>query len=85
MNHQPAFCEREVEACHECLATLATVLVEFPSLTAARAYRSAYGTGGWIWEPSDGGACVLFPVGYTPSQITNHPITAGRSGALHGV
>lgn len=57
---------------------------EFTSAEAARAFRYVHGTGGWIFEPDNGAACILFPPWMPPSMIFNHPLTKGRSGNLIG-
>lgn len=54
----------------------------FPDATAARDYRHAHGTGGWIFKDDATGECILFPPDVTPSAIFTHPMTRGRSGAL---
>ena len=38
----------------------------FPSAQAARDYRHANGTGGWIFSPDDGGEAILFPPDMPP-------------------
>ena len=59
-----------------------TVYRTFPTVQAARDYRHANGTGGWIFEPSDGGESVLFPPAMYPSAIFRHPLTRGLTGRL---
>lgn len=63
----------------------------FPTEQAARDYRHAFGTGGWIFVPDQregvhytAAECVLFPPELTPSCIFKHPFTAGRDGRLIG-
>lgn len=66
----------------------------FRSADDARAYRRDKGTGGWIFEPTDGipsivgnndaGAVILFPPSIMPGDIFTHPLTRGRSGRLIG-
>jgi hypothetical protein len=61
----------------------------FPTLQAARDYRHANGTGGWIFAPGADDPvsitryeCILFPPEFTPSNIFCHPFTSGRTGEL---
>jgi hypothetical protein len=56
----------------------------FPSTQAARDYRHANGTGGWIFSPDDGGETILFPPDMPPIAIFHHPMTRGKSGTLIG-
>ena len=56
----------------------------FPSAQAARDFRHAHGTGGWIFSPDDGGEAILFPPHMPPVAIFRHPMTKGKSGALIG-
>ena len=59
-------------------------ILEFPSASAARAYRHENGTGGWIFWDDATGAAILFPPDMTPSAICNHPMTRGKTGRLIG-
>lgn len=56
----------------------------FDTAKAAREYRREHGTGGWIFEPDNGGACILFPPHIPPFGIFNHGATRGQSGRLIG-
>ena len=56
----------------------------FTTSQDARTYRHHHGTGGWIFEPDNGGKSVLFPPYITPIGIFNHQITKGVSGRLIG-
>jgi hypothetical protein len=56
----------------------------FHNATAARDYRRANGTGGWILENEVTGSATLFPLCMTPSAIFRHPMARGVSGHLIG-
>lgn len=56
----------------------------FPTGKAARDYRHANGTGGWIFVSDADGRATLFPPNMSPSGIFNHPMTRGQSGRLIG-
>jgi hypothetical protein len=58
-------------------------LLEFGTVTAAKAYRYNNGTGGWIFWPETG-YCVLFPPDMCHSDIMKHPIVQHRDGELVG-
>ena len=60
------------------------VFREFDTVQEARDYRHANGTGGWIFEPEDGGNSILFPPEMPPIDIFNHLVTKGRCGRLIG-
>ena len=62
----------------------------FDTVQQAQDYRHINGTGGWIFAADNAPAnrhytvpaIILFPPEMTPSQIVNHPFTAGMSGKL---
>lgn len=58
----------------------------FDTWQEAAQYRMQHGTGGFIFVPVTEHALaaesILFPVGYTPSQIFTHVLTRGLSGEL---
>lgn len=56
----------------------------FHTAQDARDYRYEHGTGGWIFEPDDGGNAVLYPPDWYPTKIFHHETTKGRSGRLIG-
>lgn len=57
---------------------------EFDTIEEARTYRHEHGTGGWIFEPENGGPVILFPPHMSPAEIFYHPITGGQAGNLIG-
>lgn len=52
----------------------------FDNEDEAIAYRAETGCGGWIAVSTDKGDAVLFPHGYTPSEVMRHPLAAWSSG-----
>lgn len=56
----------------------------FQNGQAARDYRHANGTGGWIFVSDADGSAILFPPNMSPSGIFNHEMTRGKSGRLIG-
>lgn len=56
--------------------------ITFPNEQAAREYRYAHGTGGWIFTHEQ--LTVLFPPDMPPGHIFRHQLTKGQSGRLIG-
>ena len=53
----------------------------FETVDDAHAYRKANGSGGWVFA-SENGLVVLFPHGFTPSRVFDHPFTQHANGKL---
>lgn len=54
----------------------------FEDVNEAIAYRDINGTGGWIVADTDKGSAVLFPHGWTASQVMNHPLSSSNWSKL---
>ena len=53
----------------------------FESVANAHLYRKQHGLGGWVFATASG-LVILFPHGFTPARVFDHPFTQGRSGKL---